>query len=335
MALFFRGNPIEVMAPRLTFVLAALLLAGCSSAPATTLEVLEHTPVAKPARIEPFQVALADGTAAGLLGVPFDPEPTTLLMLSHAFGGRADDYRADLLRYAQEGVLAAAMEYRGNVADYKVSAGVEDTIAGAQELNLRYPSIEKTLVYGWSMGGEIALLAAAQAPPGTFDYVFAGSAITDLEAYWNENLPLRPAVEAETGGPPSDVPAEYDERSPWMQAAALADRRIARIFLVHGAGDSPVPIDHSERLYQALVDQGQPVSFYVMARNASPWVCVPVVSVCTPGPEQGIASHEAGQLHILAPFIDHRIEGARDPAEDAVRGTYDGKSGMYDPSDVG
>lgn len=323
------------MAPRLAFVLAALLLAGCSAAPATTLDVLEHAPVAKPARIEPFQIQMGDQRAAGFLGVPAEPEPKTLLILSHAFGGRAEDYRSDLLRYAQEGVLAAAMEYRGNVADFKVAAGVEDTIAAAQELNVRYPSIEQTLVYGWSMGGEIALLAAAQAPPGTFDYVFAGSAVTDLENYWSENLPFRPAIEAETGGTPSDAQAEYEKRSPWMQAAALADRRIARVFLVHGAGDGPVPVDHSERLYQALVEQGQPVSFYVMARNAAPWVCVPVVSVCMPGPEQGLANHEAGQLHILQPFIEHRIEGARDPAEDAVRGTYDGKSGTYDPSDVG
>ena len=37
----------------------------------------------------------------------------------------------------------------------------------------------------------------------------------------------------------------------------------------------------------------------------------------------------------MEPFLDHRIERLPDPATQAVRGTYDGDQGTYDPSDVG
>ena len=64
-------------------------------------------------------------------------------------------------------------------------------------------------------------------------------------------------------------------------------------------------------------------------------VCTPVVTVCIDGPPKGVANHEAGGPRLMDPFLQHRIERLPDPAAEAVRGTYDGDSGAYDPSDVG
>lgn len=285
----------------------------------------------EPARTENYVVPVTGAMAEGLVGLPSE-DPTTLLVLAHPYGVAADEYAEDLQLLAERGVLAVAMDFRGPRDAYKVAAGVEDTVAATLDLQEKFPTLDRTLLYGHSMGGEVALLAAASAPPGTFDYVFVGAGVTDLEALWHANVPMRPYIEQETGGPPTDVPDEYTVRSPIDRVADIAAQAMARIFLVYGSGDPAVPVDHAEKMYEGLSAAGVPVSYYVVTTDEDPLWCVPVAQVC---PTTTPASHWAGRIDLMWPFIDHRIERMLDPAEAALRGTYDGDSGTYDPSDVG
>lgn len=314
---------------RVALVGAILLLAGCA-APMPSTSGEDWGPV----RAETYELEVGGQTATGILALP-SRQPTTLVVLAHPWGSTAEALRPDLLDLASTGVLAVAMDFRGAPEEFKVRTGVEDTLAATFALQDEFPSVDRTLLYGFSMGGEIALLAATLAPAGTYDYVFSGAGVTDLEGLWHSFLYVRPFLERETGGPPTDVPAEYDVRSPIDQVAGLKDKGIARFFLVHGAGDAPVPVEQAERLYDAMQQAGLPVSYYVVTTNRDPWLCIPVVTVCAGSTPSGVANHEAGQMRLMRPFIENRIERLPDPEAKAVRGTYDGDSGTYEPSDVG
>jgi pimeloyl-ACP methyl ester carboxylesterase len=307
----------------------AVLLAGCASTPLSLAGADPASP-----HVKPFALEVGGQQATGLLGVPAQA-PTTLVVLGHPWMTDSHVFSADLQRLADRGVLAVALDYRGAGDDFKVKAGAEDTVAATLALQAAYPSIDRTLLYGWSMGGEAAFLAVAAAPPGTFDYVFDGAGVTDLEAFWHAFVAGRPAIERETGGPPTQVPDAYRERSPVHRVPDLVGKGVSRYFVVHAAGDSPVPVEQAERLYSALSDAGLPVSYYVVTVDQEPLVCTPVVTVCVQSPPKGIANHEAGGPRLMDPFLQHRIERLPDPAAEAVRGTYDGDSGTYDPSDVG
>lgn len=311
--------------------LVVLLVSGCVGAGWTSGRDPEPWPTA---RIEHFELPSAGEPAHGLLAVPAAP-PTTLVVLAHPWGVGAEMFREDMRALAAEGVLAVAMEFRGPPDAFKVRAGVEDTVAATLALQAEHPTVDRTLLYGFSMGGEVAMLAVAAAPPGTYDYVFSGAGVTDLENLWHSFLYVRPFVERETGGTPTEVPGEYAARSPIDRVADLRGKGVQRFFLVHGAGDAPVPVEQAERLYDAMAKAGLPVSYYVVTTNRDPWVCTPVLTICAGSAPTGVANHEAGGLRLMRPFIDHRIDRLPDPPQQAVRGTYDGDAGTYEPSDVG
>jgi dienelactone hydrolase len=284
---------------------------------------------ARPPGLYALRLQVDGEEATGLVAVP-QGVPTTLVLVAHGWGGDAALHRPDLEAMAAHGALAAAMDFRGPTMAFKVMAGVADTNAAALALQREYPEVDRTMVYGWSMGGEVALLAPLAVPPGTYDYVFSGAGVMDLTTFWHEWPLARPAIENETGGTPAEASAAYGDRSPEVRAGAIAQRGLARVFLVQAAADSTVPLEHAERVFAALQEAGQPVSYYVVTKDRTD-VCL--VSQCQP--QTLPAGHDAGQFRLLRPFIEHRIDRLPDPAQPAVRGTYDGETGEYDPSDVG
>ena len=281
-----------------------------------------------PPGVQELHLVIEGQDATGLLAVP-EGQPTALVVVAHGWTGDAAFHRQDLERIAEAGALAVAMDYRGLPSAFKVRAGVVDTVAATLLVQQAYPGLNRTLLYGWSMGGQVALLAPLEAPPGTYDYVFAGAGVTDLGTLWAQNPVARPAVERETGGAPADDAAPYVERSPVSRAAELADLGIARVFLLHGEADPIVPLDHSERMYEALKAAGVPVSYYVVTRNSSmacdPLACQEVA---------GAGDHFAGRLEPMWPFLQRRLQPASDPVQPALRGTYDAYAGTYEPGDT-
>ena len=340
---------VGVMAWRVLAVLAALVAAGCAS-PAPASQALPEAgpedpvltavdaPASEPvplaqggeARLKPglyaLELMVAGELATGLVAVPRG-DPAALVAVAHGWGGAAESHRDDLVQLARDGALAFAMDYRGERGAFNVRTGVEDTLAATHAFQQEHPGL-LTMVYGWSMGGEVALLAALQAPPGTFDYVFASAGVMDLASFWHEAPLARPAVEAEAGGTPTEVPEAYAARSPLLHAAGIAEAGVRRVFLVHGAGDWIVPVEHAERMYQALADAGQPVSYYAATKDRTS-ACAGKVCLLSP------AGHDAGRYELVQPLLEHRIDGLPDPDQPAVRGTYDAHTGQYDPSDVG
>lgn len=310
-------------------------VANATTTPADDAPAPEATTAAEPVNPWPaglFRITIdVDGQAAdGLLAVP-EGTPRAIVLVAHGWGGSADQHRRDLEVLAELGALSVAMDFRGDPSAFKVMAGVEDTLAATQLLQESYPQVDLTMLYGWSMGAEIALLAPTRMPAGTYDYVFAGAGVSDLTTFWGNPL-AQAAVEAETGGRPHEVPGEYDIRSPVKQGAALALSGVKRVFVVHGDADPVVPVEASERLYQSLTEAGQATSFYVVTKDKRPLGCF--ASQCLPT-VVGPADHEAGGYRLMEPFIQHRLDRLPDPLEVAVRGTYDGDAGTYDPSDVG
>jgi pimeloyl-ACP methyl ester carboxylesterase len=278
--------------------------------------------------VHDIRLAVEGQDATGLLAIP-EGRPTALVVVAHGWGGNAAFHRPDLERIVQAGAIGLAMDYRGPPSAFKVRTGVADTVAATVLVQQAYPSLERTMLYGWSMGAEVALLAPLEAPPETYDYVFAGAGVMDLGLLWSQNPIARLAIEDEAGAAPLDDPAPYVERSPAARAAALATRGLARVFLLHGEADSVVGIDHAERMYEELATAGVPVSYYVVARDRS-------VACDNAGCREvaGPGDHWAGRLELMWPFVLNRLAGAADPSEPAVRGTYDAYAGTYEPTDT-
>jgi dienelactone hydrolase len=311
---------------RLWLSLGVLLLAGTVTTPEPSLGRSAQ------ATLAPFHLEVEGQDAEGLLAVPAQP-PRILVVVAHGWTGSAETHRADLTRLADAGMLAVAMEFRGARDDFKVATGVADTVAATLALQRAYPGLERTFVFGWSMGGEIALLSAIAAPAGTYDDVFVGAGVADLAAFWDEQPIARAALDRETGGSPADHASAYRLRSPVDRAVELAGRGVERVTLVHGAADTMVSLDEAERLYVALRDAGQAVSFYVVTVDRVPVDCAPP-PVC-PDAAVAPAGHLAGMLRLMWPFLQDRAAGLPEPQATSLRGTYDGATGDYAPTDVG
>src|SRR5688572_2743767 len=99
-------RPFAVMA-------IAALLAGCTAG--TDLDA--SVPAGQP-RIEAFEVQVAGEPAHGLLAIPAGT-PTTLVVLAHPWATGAELFRPDLERLAGGGVLAVAMDFRGEADAFK------------------------------------------------------------------------------------------------------------------------------------------------------------------------------------------------------------------------
>jgi dipeptidyl aminopeptidase/acylaminoacyl peptidase len=287
------------------------------------------TEAAWPPGIHDFHLTVDGQDATGLLAVP-EGSPTTLVVVAHGWTTDAAFHRPDLAALAQAGALGVAMDYRGPRTAFKVATGVEDTVAATLRLQAVYPGIERTLLYGWSMGGEIALLAPLAAPAGTYDYVFSGAGVLDLASTWQDTAWLRADVERETGGTPAERPAEYAQRSPVARAGELPGLGVARVFLVHGVADDVVAIGQSQRMHDALEEAGVPVSSYAVTRDRA-GACDPVGCTQADAP----AGHLAGRMGVSWPFLLNRIDRAPDPSAPSLRGTYDAAAGDYAPSDIG
>jgi pimeloyl-ACP methyl ester carboxylesterase len=308
------------------------LLAGCAHGPEAVpepehpslpLDVAAVAAALTTPGVRAFSLMVDGQAALGYVGVPASGTSDKLVVICHGFGGAAKDWQDVLKGLADGGVLAVAMDYRGAQDAWKVRAGVNDTLAVTRALQALHPHLNMTILYGWSMGGEVSGMAVAEAPPGTFDFWFDGAGVTDLPAMWMQAPPFRPAIERETGGPPDAVPEAYRTRSPAMLGDRIAEAGLRRAYLVYAPADTIVPADHGESMFRALQDAGVAVTHYAVTSDLDTYACVPVTLDCAALPA-GPASHEAGGPRIVLPLVQERLDGKPDPADPAVRGVYDG-----------
>ena len=168
-------------------------------------------------------------------------------------------------RYAEwltkKGFAVLLFDYRG----YGKSAGsptrdgtVADAIAAIDYALARDPN--RTLVFGHSLGGAIAIVASAQRPQ-----VRAVVAESTFPSYRAIAASAAPALGALV---PLFVSAGQD---PVDHLAALQPRPL---FVIHGEDDHIVPVALGRQLFEAA---GEPKQLWIVpgARHITPWLMVP------------------------------------------------------------
>lgn len=316
-------------------VLVLVLLAGCAGQAWPFTVGAPEAPALNPG-VHPFTLQVEGEAANGLIGVPADSEATTLVVLAKGFGVPGEAWRPLMQELADRGAASVAMEYRGAPDAWKVRAAVEDTLAATLALRQAHP-FQRVILYGVSMGGEVSGLALARAPPGTYTHWLAGAGVMDLRSEWQEVLSFQSRIEAEAGGTPWQVPAAYAELSPLDQVRSIAAHGLTRAYLVHGAADMVVPVEHAERMAQALAQEGVPVSYTLVASEPGAWVCTPVVVACAPAPLPGglgPAGHEAGISEVPLDILRGLVAGEPDPGVPYQRTVVEAWSGAYVALDV-
>ena len=284
--------------------------------PAADFEARDPQP---PSLVDPLVVTLPDGeNATGWLAVPLDGEPRALVVMCHAFGARAVDFTPFMEELARAGAVVVAMEYRGPVGSFNIQAGVDDTVAATRLVLDRFPSIETTTIYGFSMGGAVAGLTIATMPPDTFDYWIAGAAVVNLTALWQDVETFRPLIEDETGGTPLEVPAEYARRSPLLSAREIADANLTAVVMVHAHADPVVSFKQAETLHAELARARVPTLLVAIGGSQAPWACSKLDPVCAANPWATIDSHFVGHVPAISPLIVGLLEGEWKPATDTL-----------------
>lgn len=266
--------------------------------------------------VRAYSVDVDGELAAGLVALP-SSAPRVLVVLCHGYGGAASGWRATMEDFASRGWASVAMDYRGASKAWKVTAGYEDTIAATLDLQARFPSIERTIVWGVSMGGEVSGLAVANAPLGTFDYWVASAGVQNLTLLHQRFYPLRPFIEAETGGTPTEVPERYLELSPPEHASRIAQQGLVRVFVDHAKMDPIVEGRHSTEIAVALAEELVPVSRYLGNANSHASRGRPIVEDKADDPFDGLP-HDWPAAAIFGQWTaDHGFSPATSPSAGA------------------
>lgn len=243
---------------------------------------------------ERYQVTVDGEVAKGYLAYPTGSTPTTLLVIAHgccnklnpagwseaqAFGNSTSrSWNIDDTARAY-GVAVVGMDFRGP-GYFDVWKGHLDTIAATEDLQGRWP-IERTILYGGSMGGTVSGLAVA-ARPDLYDAwinLYGAVNLFEIFATFGFMPGIVPAVDpddptaadttnptgswmvAEMGGLPATVPEEWIKRSPAFQAHRMVG--LPRAYHCYGVGDAYVPISQALEMQAALTAAGVPSSLYI------------------------------------------------------------------------
>ncbi|MDT0125152.1 prolyl oligopeptidase family serine peptidase [Paenibacillus sp. RRE4] len=173
-----------------------------------------------------------------------------------------DSYSPVIARLCETGVRVIGLNYPGSSGfgpDYKQRiqndwGGVDaDVIRIIREQVLG--SYSAVSLYGVSYGAYLALLAAGRNPE-LWCAVVACAPFTDLNSlYAGGGAKLRSFLQMEIGGLLQDE-SVLRERSPLTYSSALCN---VDLQLVHGRNDQLCPVEQTERLYQEILKQKEPV----------------------------------------------------------------------------
>lgn len=202
----------------------------------------------------------------GLLSKPAGDGPFPLIIVNHGGFEPAQHLGGLLDLFSKLGYVAVASDYRGighseghrEVARGEVS-DVLNAITYAQ--NQPYVDRKRVVMWGFSHGGTIALLAAARAPGIQAVVVVEGP--VDLAASYRHWAKMSAASSASlapkdiqrlVGSTPEENPDEWKARSPLF----CADKIKCPVYLIYGANDAVVPVAEGVRMADALRAAGNP-----------------------------------------------------------------------------
>jgi acetyl esterase/lipase len=284
-----------------------------------------------PSKVQRLDLTVEGQAAWGLYALPA-AKPKGLVVFFHGYTHTAQSWAEHIQRTAtQEGVIAVAMDYRGQVdgppypgttlprsRGWQVSEGAADSIAAAKlfDSTCRPPTI---VAYGVSMGGNASGLAVAERATRAsgaplFDQWFdIEGAVNVIEIYMaarqlgaTGNVLAQQAtedIEREMGGPIEQRPEAYTTRTVVRRADDVAASGVRGVTLVHGADDGLVPYSQSREIQSRLRALGIPVDMITVGTRgeASEPGTTLTGSLGAPGYTSPFAGHadEASTTHIV------------------------------------
>jgi acetyl esterase/lipase len=197
------------------------------------------------------------------LYLPEEPErPLPVVLFLHAGGWLAGDRRLgpDLGRYFSErGIAMASIDYRLS-REAVFPAALEDVIAAIAWLRSAGPGFgfdpQRIGLWGASAGGHLAALAALSVPETDVRAVVAAYPLVDFYQMGERSEDLKSYESRFLGAPIHSVPALVMQANPVTYARPGAPP----FLLVHGQGDTSVPVAQSRLLYDALRAHGNTVT---------------------------------------------------------------------------
>jgi fermentation-respiration switch protein FrsA (DUF1100 family) len=196
---------------------------------------VRFTPADLGMAFEDVRLVAGDGVALGAWWIP-SPRSRGALVFAHGNAGNMGD-RVDKLRlFRALGLSVLAFDYRG----YGRSEGRPSEGGTARDMDAAVAwvrdakgvPLERTVFYGESLGGAVAIAAAARECPGA---LVVESTFTSVRDMARRHYPFVPGWLVRIG---------YDSRS---RIAALACPKL----ILHGPRDSIVPFAMGEELFRA------------------------------------------------------------------------------------
>jgi len=192
-----------------------------------------------------------------------------LLIGVHGMGSSGEEMRNLLAAEAdsRNWLLAAPDmhgKYYANTGEYALAyVGAQHDIVDTVEYMMSEYEVDPSRIYvaGGSMGGQTTAMMGAKYPD-VFASAVPWKPFTDLTDWYYEvkndlDDPYNTLtiIERETGGVPSEVPFEYERRSPMEMPQ---NSRLMPIKMWHDVDDKLVPIHHSRDLKDAINDNWSP-----------------------------------------------------------------------------
>ncbi|MFN2388829.1 MAG: alpha/beta hydrolase family protein [Actinomycetota bacterium] len=225
--------------------------------------------------------------------------PKGLAVYAHGYEHTSLSWVEHMKAAARRGLIAVGMDYRGlkilkereehgypQSRGWPTWTGAEDTIAATKLFQSACPSIETTVIFGVSMGGNVSGLAVAMAAehkkPGgepLFDYwVDVEGAVNVIETYIGARL-LEPTgnetavtavedIEAEMGGSIDQEPQAYLDHAVVNRVDDIAASSVRGVVIVHGVDDGLVPYNQAREMAALLLGARIPTDFFSVGRKS-------------------------------------------------------------------
>ena len=216
-----------------------------------------------------------------------DSPPRGVVILAHGYGEHARRYDHVAARFGAAGLITYALDHRGHgrssgkrvylrdISEYTEDFGTLVGIAAAD-----HPDLAR-IVLGHSMGGAVVFAYGVDHPEDYTAMVLSGPAVAAQESVSSATVLAAKLMGRLTPGMPvQDIPAAAVSRDPEVVAAYEADPLVHRgkvpagigralieigetmpqragaitapLLVVHGEGDSLIPVEGSRRLVECV-----------------------------------------------------------------------------------
>ena len=290
----------------------------------------------------PLALTVDGGEATGHYSLP-GSDPTALVVIGHGYGHSSYSWIEHMKTMSRDlGVIAVAMDYRGtefepqpwpedgvpSTRGWRVMEGAHDLIAATKLFLGACHSIEKTVIFGVSMGGNATGLALALAGEQReadgkplFDYWIDAEGANNVVETYHEARALAPAnefaqnayddIKAEMGGKDFEQdPATYLEHSVVARIDDIEASGVKGVVVIQGLNDGLVPYNQSRELTTELAATGIPVDMFTALRNA-PGAESGTTATGYASQDPGLAGHasERSTTHAVMTMAFERLEG--------------------------